>query len=104
MRLSFGNFQNGFIAFVQQILGHLGYPYAIRRRQPSMNLGDAIGSNVFRRVTLKNQAGHLLPGPVRQNKFVRTESQLDRYLTFGTRQKSSDRLAQKGLHRKAERC
>jgi hypothetical protein len=29
--------------------------------------GDAIGSNVFRRVTLKNQAGHLLP--VRQNKF-----------------------------------
>jgi hypothetical protein len=58
-----------------------------------MNLGDAIGSNVFRRVTLKNQAGHLLPGPVRQNKFVCTEAQLDRYLTFGTRQKSSDRLA-----------
>jgi hypothetical protein len=69
VRLSFGNFQNGFIAFVQQTLGHLGYPYALRRRQPSMNLDDAIGSNVFRRVTLKNQAGHLLPGPVRQNKF-----------------------------------
>jgi hypothetical protein len=54
VRLSFGNFQNGFIAFVQQILGHLGYPYAIRRRQPSMNLGDAIGSNVFRRVAEKS--------------------------------------------------
>jgi hypothetical protein len=52
--LSFGNFQNGFIAFVQQTLGHLGYPYALRRRQPSMILGDAVGSNVFRRVTLKN--------------------------------------------------
>jgi hypothetical protein len=59
-------------------------------------LAIAIGSNVFRRVTLKNQAGYLLPGPVRQNKFVRTESQLDRYLTFGTRQKSSDRLAHQG--------
>jgi hypothetical protein len=33
----------------------------------SMNLGDAIGSNVFRRVALKNQAGHLWSGPT--NKF-----------------------------------
>jgi hypothetical protein len=31
-RLSFGNFQNGLIAFVQQTLGHLGYPYALRSR------------------------------------------------------------------------
>jgi hypothetical protein len=57
--------------------------------------GDAIGSNVFRRVTLKNQAGHI-SGPVRQTNSVRTETQSDRYLTFGTRQKSSDRLAHQG--------
>jgi hypothetical protein len=59
-------------------------------------LAIAIGSNVFRRVTLKNQAGPLFSGPVRQTNSVRTEAQLDRYLTFGTRQKSSDRLAHQG--------
>jgi hypothetical protein len=34
---------------------------------PSMNPGDVIGSNVFRRVALKNQAGHLWSGS--KNKF-----------------------------------
>jgi hypothetical protein len=54
MRLSFGNFQNGFIAFVQQTLGHLGYPSTLRPRHLGMKPGDAIGSNVFGRLALKN--------------------------------------------------
>jgi hypothetical protein len=102
VRLSFGNFQNGLIAFVQHTLGHLGHPNALRS-PPSMNPGDAIGSNVFGQLALKNQAGHL-SGPVRPTNSVWTEAQSDRYLIFGARQNFSDRVAIRSLDRKAERC
>jgi hypothetical protein len=96
VRLSFGNFQNGLIAFVQQTLGHLGYPSALRFPPASTNPGAAIGSNVFRQVKLKNQAGYL-SGPVRETNSVRTASQSDCFLTFGKGQKqTSDRLAHRG--------
>jgi hypothetical protein len=47
-----------------------------------MNPGDVIGSNLFRRVALKNQAGHLSG----ETNSVRTQSQSDRDLSFGTPQ------------------
>jgi hypothetical protein len=68
-----------------------------------MNPGDAIGSNVFGRLALNNQTGSL-SGPVRPTTSVWTEAQSDRYLIFGARQNSSDRLAIRSLDRKAERC
>ena len=42
----------------------------------SMNPGDAIGSNVFRRVALKNQAGHLSGPAAKQIRFGRNRNQI----------------------------
>jgi hypothetical protein len=41
-----------------------------------MNPGDAIGSNVFRRVALKNQAGHLSGPAEKQIRFGRNRNQI----------------------------
>ena len=63
MRLSFGNFKNGLIASVQQTLGHLGYPYVLHRCHVSMNLGGAIGSNIFCRGATKISLAIFLDRP-----------------------------------------
>lgn len=90
--LGFSNLQNGLMAFVQQTVGHLGYPFALRSPPPSTNPGDPIGSNIFDRVALKNQAGSSLWSGPTNNRIAPS----DRHLALGTRRTSSGRAAHRG--------
>jgi hypothetical protein len=64
-----------------------------------MNPGDAIGSNVFGRLALKNQTGSLWSGPT--NKFCLDGSAIRSLFDFRGAANSSDRLAIRSLDRKS---